>query len=625
MSADVRLMTNVNPAHRLWLTGPPEMKELGADINALGEARRRAVDEVAAHVASTQSALTEERNRLAVLMAELTVPVIVANTEGRILLYNAAARGLVTEEAALGLGRSVFGVVERDVVLHALAQLGDKPRPVQVATAQPDGRLLRARIAGVRDAEGGLTGIVLVLEDLTSAAKATQRQDAFLRELSRATRSSVANIRAAIETVLEYPDMTAEDRAQFLSIVAEEAARLGEQTQSWFDGSLGTASEAWLPADMPAADLLIVLAGELARAGYDADILVAADAVAPESSWLKVDSHALSKSIVHLAGRVMADCNARQLELAYDERRGHAAVDLRWAGDPVSAAMFGRWLGDPAGREGSASLHDVVDLHSGEIWAAVGDDDVPYVRLMLPLTESGTGSTDVAELRESRPEFYDFDLFDLSSPDASADLRERRLEDLVFTVLDTETTGLDPDTDEIISIGAVRCVNGRLLQGETFERLVDPKRRVPDASTAIHGITNEMVKGQPTIDQVLPAFARFSEDTVLVGHNVGFDMRFLKLKEAATGVVFDQPVLDTLLLDAVLHPDHTEHSLEAIAERIGVDVLGRHTALGDALVTGEVFLGMVRLLAQHGIVTLGAAIEASRATYMSRVDRHYTD
>jgi DNA polymerase-3 subunit epsilon len=244
---------------------------------------------------------------------------------------------------------------------------------------------------------------------------------------------------------------------------------------------------------------------------------------------------------------------------------------------------------------------------------------------MLPLAENSSGSTDVTELPESRPEFYDFDLFNFNAADVTSDLRERRLEDLVFTVLDTETTGLDPNTDEIISIGAARCVNGRLLQGETFERLVDPKRRVPDASTAIHGITNAMVKGQPTIEAVLPAFARFSEDTVLVGHNVGFDMRFLKLKEAATGVVFDQPVLDTLLLDAVLHPDHTDHTLEAIAERIGVDVLGRHTALGDALVTGEVFLGMVRLLAEHGIVTLGAAIDASRATDMSRVDRHYKD
>ena len=77
---------------------------------------------------------------------------------------------------------------------------------------------------------------------------------------------------------------------------------------------------------------------------------------------------------------------------------------------------------------------------------------------------------------------------------------------------------------------------------------------------------------------------------------------------------FTQPVLDTLLLDAVVHPDHDEHSLEAIAGRLGVAVLGRHTALGDALVTGEVFLRLITLLQQRGIGTLGAAVAASRAT-----------
>ena len=74
-----------------------------------------------------------------------------------------------------------------------------------------------------------------------------------------------------------------------------------------------------------------------------------------------------------------------------------------------------------------------------------------------------------------------------------------------------------------------------------------------------------MLTGQPTLDTVLPEFARYAADTVLVGHNVGFDMQFLRLQEERTGVRFTQPVLDTLLLDAAMHPDHDEHSLEAIA------------------------------------------------------------
>jgi DNA polymerase-3 subunit epsilon len=96
-------------------------------------------------------------------------------------------------------------------------------------------------------------------------------------------------------------------------------------------------------------------------------------------------------------------------------------------------------------------------------------------------------------------------------------------------------------------------------------------------------------------------------------------MRFLQLKEELTGLRFDHPVLDTLLLSAVIHPNQQSHQLDAIAERLGIKVVGRHTALGDAIVTAEVFLKLIPMLAEAGIHTLGQAREAAEKTYYARV------
>ena len=179
-------------------------------------------------------------------------------------------------------------------------------------------------------------------------------------------------------------------------------------------------------------------------------------------------------------------------------------------------------------------------------------------------------------------------------------------------VFDTETTGLSPSTgDEIIQIAAVRVVGGRILTGETFNTLVDPKRPIPPESVPFHGITDGMVAGQPTIDAVLPQFRGFVSGAVLVAHNAAFDLKFLKMKERAAGVCFDCPVLDTMLLSRMLLGNDGDHTLDGIAERLGIEVVDRHTALGDSLVTAAVFLRMIEMLRERDVRTLDDAIRGA--------------
>jgi DNA polymerase-3 subunit epsilon len=654
LAEDARLMLTANPAHRAALAGSAETRRLASAFNAFAAAHAELTQDVAARVREANTRIEEERNRLAALMSELAQSVVVCNSEGRILLYNARAMQLLRKpiagdaaaanaHAVIGLGRSIFAVFDRNLIIHALENIRDRMHgevrgPVaSFVTTAPAGQLVRVQIApvlgadagmatanakdheGVQSAPEGITGFVMLLDNITRRIETGSRRDSLLQTLTQGTRASLASVRAAVETIASFPEMDNTARSRFIGIIGEEATRMSaglDRAASEFADSLRTE---WPLEDIRGADLITAARRRIeSRLGLPTKIEDVA-----ESLWMKVDSYSLMQGITYIVSRLKEEFGIREVRFALAEVGQLAHLDLIWTGAPLGTETTMAWQTDSLELGGEASpltLKQIMERHNAEIWYQIHKPSQrEYFRIAMPLTRPEESPASAATTAESRPEFYDFDLF--HQPGQTPEQDSRPLASLSYTVFDTETTGLQPSAgDEIVSVGAVRIVNGRLLEQEVFEQLVDPKRAMSPEAGRITGLDSAMLANQPTIDQVLPAFRQFCEDTVLVAHNAAFDMRFLRLKESATGVRFTHPVLDTLLLSAVIHPDLESHSLEAIAERMGVSPMGRHTALGDAIMTGEVFLRMIPLLAEQGIRTLGEAREASQATYFARIE-----
>ena len=185
------------------------------------------------------------------------------------------------------------------------------------------------------------------------------------------------------------------------------------------------------------------------------------------------------------------------------------------------------------------------------------------------------------------------------------------LEALDYLSLDTETTGLDPVGDSIVSIAIVPIAKGQINLAGAFDCVVNPGRPIPANVVAIHGIDDAMVATAAAfagiVDRVLAVLA----GPIAVGHHIGFDFALLRRETELAGRQWrDVPALDTMLLAAVIWPGLHDLSLDTLARRLGVETVGRHTARGDAIITAEVFLRLRPLLRAKGILTLGAALSA---------------
>ena len=621
LAEQTRLITVVNPGYRIHPDGAEELQQLARIINQSAEAFENLQTQVDNQIRTAKQELKDERNRLAALMSELPQGVLVCNPSGQILLYNPQAQKLLQRPGHhLGLGRSIFSVIEREPLVHAIDVLGhavqEGKKHAQTSfmlTPQENTNLRVHMMPFFRDREGrqDINGYVLTLDDITLELEADLRLDLLLRTLSEAMRFSSHEIREAITRILNTPDIPQAELDDLRQTIDRASLALTHQIE---DASIELAQEIThqsIKEDISGQSMVDLIARQLKRqTGLDITTRVGGEL------WLRLDSYALVQGLTRLGSQIQDRAlPSRQLLVSITaEGNNHAQLEIAWDGQ-VDQNILNFWREQEALEMESDhdSRFEELLKECGSSCALPGNN---LLCLKLP-TVTIEEAAEVAPLIEQRPLYFEFDLF---NPESWQELGQVPLRKLTFVVFDTETTGLNPsEGDEIIQIGAIRMVNGRILHDETIDQLVDPQRYVPQTSVEVHGIQPELLVDQPTIKEVLPTFHRFCEGSVLVAHNAAFDMKFLQLKEGETGLRFDHPVLDTLLLSWIVHPNLQGHGLDHIAQRFDIPIVGRHTALGDAIVTAEVLVRLIPLLEDAGVHTLEEAIQSSASSPLAKL------
>ncbi len=581
-------------------------------LGDLGPAAAAVVDRLASTrgalddaVARETTRLSTEKGRLEAILSDVPVGVLLCSGAHQLVFYNGQAVDLLSSGTAPGLDRNLFDYLRDGPVRHAHERLVDSGEPDAAAdllcATTGEARVLagRMRLLEAYDVAGA-PGYVLTLRDVTADLDAHAKREQLLAEVFDRVRRPAANLQTVVGVMAESADMPHTERlnAAILEEVSTLVHAINELGARYDEGR----TDWWPLSQTRSTDLMDGLRARLESAGV---VL----AIEDPGLILRCDGFELvallSELCAHVASR--EGCDDLCLRLIEEDGPG-AAFELSWAGPPMPMGDFEEWLAAPldVGVTGVTG-RSVLFNHGTEAWPEPLGDGRSAIR--VPIREARRAVRRPPPI--TRSVVYDFDLLAKQQVGAVADTP---LADLTYVVFDSETTGLDTARDEIVQLAAVRVVNCRVVRGEQMDTLVDPGRPIPAGSTQVHGITDQMVQGAPDPADTVARFHRFAAGAVLIAHNAPFDMAFLQRHAAAQGAGFDNPVLDTVLLSAVVFGRQETHSLDALSTRLGITIPeeARHTALGDTIATAQAFLKLLPMLQARGIVTFGDVLAEVR-------------
>ncbi|MFV0410195.1 MAG: exonuclease domain-containing protein [Paracoccus sp. (in: a-proteobacteria)] len=524
------------------------LADLAPAARAAAQAQTRAREDLRAALAAHAEAEAREKSMLEKILSDIGAGAILANAEGRVLFYNAAAVQLLP---GLGLDRDLARFLRPGGLEAAQARINAGADATDVALIGAEGARLSGRMRRLQDENGGT---ILIL-------RPARREPIPPRAPLEALRRHAATLTPLLEDLHGPlpPELTGAIQSEGRGMAA----------------ALRELEAALVP---PAPRQRRVAAEELARG-----LGLPLGEIAPVT--LAADGWQIGGLLTALGEHLTKEARAPSAVIRQDDKE--AVLTLNWTGPALEMDLLDGWLNEaPDPDHPELSGNDILAAHGTGIWP---ESDGRDARLVLPLTISPIA-------REARPAVtYDFALAAREAPDA------RPLSALTCVVFDTETTGLAL-SDRIVQIAGLRIAGGRLT-GEQFDTLVNPGRKIPPGSTAIHGISDDMIAHAPDMTTALRGFHHFAEGAVLIAHNAPFDMGLLRAAESETGQHFPNRVMDTVLLSAMIWGQGAVHSLDAICDRLEITIPEglRHTAMGDAEATAQAFLRMLPALEAKGI------------------------
>jgi len=601
------IISRINLDHRIKIDAGDEIKELAIEFNLMAENLGKAYNELEGRVRDATMTLQEERNRLATVLRTMVDGVIVANEAAETILMNPRARIILGRGYSSGIGSPLSRIFPGERLGFHMDRLRRGWEPGREAVEEVifplrDGKLLKGSLSVIPGPGGERAGFLLVFRNLNALSGEDTRFEETLLEMPLLLRGPVATSHALIETLQRHQQMSAEKQREFLSALAEEMDRLSVRLTAIEEAASSARTSRWPAVPSNPRELLEEAVSSLPGISIEigSDQPIPAVLVEP-FSWvasLRCTLHWLEQ---RGAGQIGIGANLKVED-------GAVVTTFRvsgpFAGDPNELES----LELVSAGEEPIPLGEAVRRNHGELWTRSSGESME-VRLALLQATAAAESNCAVGLIEGEPEFYNFDLFLPRPVLEREDLLQAELADLDYVVVDTETTGLQlSHGDRVVSISAIRIQRGRIQNSDIFNTLVNPGRPIPPESTEIHGIDDRMVADAPAMSEVYPQFVEYLGNSILVAHNAAFDKQCLDMAAAETGLPpIDNPVLDTIFLSYALHKEIEGHSLDAIAERMGITIEGRHSSLGDARAAAQIFLGLMILLPGRGVRTLAEA------------------